>query len=160
MLPGITVTKFNTANNASSICVLCIYHLSYKGVGNTVSGKSIQLPCKHRSFLKKPTLPPRPANSCVNLTREPQVGKMAVSLQSSDNMWRIDDLRLGPVCSRTWNADERLRHDTSRQAPSHCKLCLICQHTTMNIPVTLTEFEKSYNYQLFDLSCFFLCEQI
>lgn len=123
---------------SSSICVLCIYQLIYKGVWNTMSGKRVQLPCKHRSFLKKPTLPPRPANSCVNLTREPQLGRMAVSLRSNDNMWRIDDLRLGPVCSRTWNAAERLRHDTSRQAPSHCKLCLICQHTNR----TISEFEK------------------
>lgn len=118
-----------------------------------MSGKSVQLPCKQRSFLKKPTSPPRPANSCVNLTREPELGRMAVSLRSNNNIWRTDDLRLGPVCSRTWNAAERVRHDTSRQAPSHCKLCLICQHTNRSVSVTL--LEKSYNYQFFYISWFF-----
>jgi len=91
-----------------------------------MSGKRVQLPCKHRSFLKKPILPPRPANSCVNLMKVPQLGKLGVTLQFNDKMWRTDDFRLGPACSRTWNAVERLRHDTFRQAPSHCKLCLTC----------------------------------
>jgi hypothetical protein len=112
-----------------------------------MSGRRVQLPCKHKSFLKKPTLPPRPANSCVNLTSEPQLGRIGVSLRSNDNMCRIDDLRLGPVCSRTWNAVERLRHDTSCQAPSHCKLCLICQHMNRSISVTLSEFEKATHYE-------------
>jgi hypothetical protein len=112
-----------------------------------MSGRRVQLPCKHKSFLKKPTLPPRPANSCVNLTSEPQLGRIGVSLRSNDNMCLIDDLRLGPVCSRTWNAVERLRHDTSCQAPSHCKLCLICQHMNRSISVTVSEFEKATHYE-------------
>jgi len=134
------------------LCCVCIFNF-------TMSAKMVQLPCKHRSFFRKPTLPPRPANSCVNLTREPQLGKMGVSLLSNVKMWRTDDFRLGPVCSRTSNADERLRHDKSRQAPSHCKLCLICQHTKKNVLTTLTPFHAKNlrDYQLcFTASLYFI----
>lgn len=79
----------------------------------------------NRSFLKKPTFPPKPASSVVSLVSLPQVGNMASSLVSIVRICLTADLRLRPDISLMLKAEERLSTDMSLIAASYCKLCLI-----------------------------------